>query len=150
MPLVSRNDPTTADPISAATMPTTIVSQMGMSCFPGRIKRPSAPMTSPMIKAPRIPSMVTTSAFTQGNSLRKRIFPTARLPNPVDRRSREIRRPSGAARVRNNLGRLLVRLLWTEFGREQCEVVAEIAAHDVPQLVQDLLEDGVEVRSLQR
>lgn len=34
-PLVSRSGPTMAVPMSAATMPMTMVSQMGMACFPG-------------------------------------------------------------------------------------------------------------------
>ena len=45
-------------PMTAATMPTTIVSQIGMFCRPGRISRARAPMTAPMTIAVMIPVMV--------------------------------------------------------------------------------------------
>jgi hypothetical protein len=47
-----------AVPMSAATMPTTMVSQIGIFCRPGRTSRPSAPMTRPMMMAPKMVWMV--------------------------------------------------------------------------------------------
>jgi hypothetical protein len=51
MPSIPRVSPTPSalamsDPIRAATMPITIVSQIGMSWRPGSISRPRAPMMS--------------------------------------------------------------------------------------------------------
>ena len=39
-------------PMNAATMPTTMVSQIGMFCLPGANRRPSTPRTRPMMIAP--------------------------------------------------------------------------------------------------
>ena len=45
-------------PMTAATMPTTIVSQIGMFCRPGRMSRARAPMMAPMTMAVMIPVTV--------------------------------------------------------------------------------------------
>ena len=45
-------------PMKAATMPTTIVSQIGMFCRPGRMSRARAPMMAPTTIAVMIPVMV--------------------------------------------------------------------------------------------
>ena len=44
--------------MKAATMPTTIVSQIGMAWRPGRTSRARAPMTAPMTIAVMMPVMV--------------------------------------------------------------------------------------------
>jgi hypothetical protein len=49
-------------PMKAATMPTTMVSQIGMGCLPGTTSRPSAPMIAPTMIALMIPVMVTDSS----------------------------------------------------------------------------------------
>jgi hypothetical protein len=44
--------------MKAATMPTTIVSQIGMFCFPGATSRPRKPMIAPMTMAVMMPVTV--------------------------------------------------------------------------------------------
>src|SRR3954447_16484249 len=46
-------------PMRAATMPTTMVSQIGMFCLPGTTRRPSAPMMRPMMRAVMMPVALT-------------------------------------------------------------------------------------------
>ena len=53
-------------PMSAATMPTTIVSQIGMFCLPGTTRRPSAPTMRPTTMALMMP--VTVMMCSQGSS----------------------------------------------------------------------------------
>jgi hypothetical protein len=49
--------------IKAATMPTRIVSQIGMFCRPGRMSRARAPMMAPMTIAVMIPVTVMWFSF---------------------------------------------------------------------------------------
>jgi hypothetical protein len=53
-------------PMNAATIPTTMVSQMGMGCRPGTTRRPSAPMIAPMTIAVMMPVMVTVPPAQRG------------------------------------------------------------------------------------
>ena len=45
-------------PMNAATMPMTMVSQIGMFCLPGTTRRPRTPMMAPMMMAVMMPVMV--------------------------------------------------------------------------------------------
>ena len=51
-------------PMNAATMPMTIVSQIGMGCLPGTTSRPSAPTMAPTMIAVMMPVTVTVSSST--------------------------------------------------------------------------------------
>src|SRR5689334_19751347 len=46
-------------PMNAATIPTRMVSQIGMSCLPGATRRPRNPMMAPMMIAVMMPVTVT-------------------------------------------------------------------------------------------
>jgi len=61
MPGVSStpNAPATSVPTNAATTPMSRVSQIGMFCLPGTTRRPSAPMTRPMMSAVKKPVIST-------------------------------------------------------------------------------------------
>src|SRR5689334_16688576 len=51
------------EPMKAATIPMTIVSQIGMCCRPGTTSRPSAPITNPTRIAEMMPVIVMARSF---------------------------------------------------------------------------------------